>query len=42
MEGENKSFDIDKMFTDVEKAFEKYNSVDLGNIFEDAQRCEGW
>ena len=35
MESVNKSFDVNEVFSGVEKSFEKYNSVDSGNIFED-------
>ena len=34
MESVNKSFDVNEVFADVKKSFEKYNSVDSGNIFE--------
>ena len=34
MESVNKSFDVNEVFGGVEKSFEKYNSVDSGNIFE--------
>lgn len=37
MESANKSFDVNEVFSGVEKSFEKYNSVDSGNIFEDAK-----
>ena len=37
MESVNKSFDVNEVFSGVEKSFEKYNSVDSGSIFEDAK-----
>ena len=40
MESVNKSFDVNEVFSGVEKSFEKYNSVDSGNIFEDAKLCK--
>ena len=39
MESEKKSFDVNEVFSGVEKSFEKYNSVDSGSIFEDAKLC---
>ena len=39
MESVNKSFDVNKVFADVEKSFEKYKSVDLDDIFEEAKVC---
>ena len=35
MESVNKSFDVNEVFSGVEKSLEKYDSVDSGNIFED-------
>ena len=35
MESVNKSFDVNEVFSGVEKSLEKYESVDSGNIFED-------
>ena len=32
-------FDVNKVFADVEKSFEKYKSVDLDDIFEEAKVC---
>ena len=42
MESVNKSFGVDKVFADVEKSFEEYNSVSSGkgNIFEKGEACE--
>ena len=40
MESVNKSFDVNEVFSGVEKSFEKYNSVDSGSIFEDAELCK--
>ena len=40
MESVNKSFDVNEVFAGVEKSFEKYNSVDSGSIFEDAELCK--
>ena len=40
MEGVNKSFDVNEVFSGVEKSLEKYESVDSDNIFEDAKLCE--
>ena len=40
MESVNKSFDVNEVFSGVEKSFEKYNSVDSGSIFEDAELHE--
>ena len=37
MESVNKSFDVNEVFSGVEKSLEKYNSVDSGSIFEDAE-----
>ena len=37
MESVNKSFDVNKVFAGVEKSFEKYNSVDSGNLFENGK-----
>ena len=37
MESVNKSFDVNKVFGGVEKSFEKYKSVNSGNLFEDAK-----
>ena len=37
MEGMNKSFDVNEVFSGVEKSFEKYNSVDSGNLFENGK-----
>ena len=31
---------VNKVFDGVEKSFEKYNSVDSGSIFEDAELCK--
>ena len=39
MESVNKSFDVNEVFADVEKSFEKYKSVDLDDIFEEAKVC---
>ena len=39
MESVNKSFDINKAFSVVEKSLEKYKSVDLDDIFEEAKVC---
>ena len=35
MESVNKSFDVNEVFSGVEKSFEKYNSVDSGSISEE-------
>ena len=35
MEGVNGLFDVNKMFSGVEKAFKEYKSVDSGKISED-------
>ena len=40
MKSVNKSFDVNEVFSGVEKSFEKYNSVDSGSIFEDAKLCK--
>ena len=40
MESVNKSFDVNEVFSGVEKSLEKYNSVDSGSIFEDAKLCK--
>ena len=40
MESVSKSFDVNEVFSGVEKSFEKYNSVDSGSIFEDAKLYE--
>ena len=40
MEGVNKSFDVNEVFSGVEKSLEKYESVDSGSIFEDAKLYE--
>ena len=40
MESVNKSFDVNEVFADVKKSFEKYNSVDSGNIFEKGKAWE--
>ena len=37
MESVNKSFDVNEVFSGVEKSFEKYNSVDSGNLFENGK-----
>ena len=37
MESVNKSFDVNEVFSGVEKSFEKYKSVDSGSILEDAK-----
>ena len=37
MESVNKSFDVNEVFSGVEKSLEKYESVDSGSIFEDAK-----
>ena len=39
MESVNKSFDVNEVFADVEKSFEKYKSVDLDDIFEEGKVC---
>ena len=39
MESINKSFDVNKAFSGVEKSLEKYKSVDLDDIFEEAKVC---
>ena len=36
MESVNKSFDVNEVFSGVEKSFEKYNSLDSDSISEDA------
>ena len=40
MESVNKSFDVNEVFSGVEKSFEKYNSVDSGSISKDAELCK--
>ena len=40
MESVNKSFNVNEVFSGVEKSFEKYKSVDSGSIFEDAKLCK--
>ena len=40
MERMNKSFDVNEVFSGVEKSFKEYNSVDSGSIFEDAELHE--
>ena len=40
MESVNKSFDVNEVFSGVEKSLEKYESVDSGSIFEDAKLYE--
>ena len=40
MESVNKSFDVNEVFSGVEKSFEKYNSVDSGSISKDAELHE--
>ena len=37
MESVNKSFDVNEVFSGVEKSLEKYNSVDSGSISKDAE-----
>ena len=37
MESEKKSFDVNEVFSGVEKSFEKYNSLDSDSISEDAE-----
>ena len=37
MESVNKSFDVNEVFSGVEKSLEKYESVDSGSISEDAE-----
>ena len=37
MESVNKSFDVNEVFSGVEKSLEKYESLDSGSIFEDAK-----
>ena len=37
MESVNKSFDVNEVFDGVEKSYEKYNSVDSGNLFENGK-----
>ena len=37
MESVNKSFDVNEVFSGVEKSFKEYNSVDSGSISEDAK-----
>ena len=39
MESVNKSFDVNEVFANVEKSFEKYKSVDLDDIFEECKVC---
>ena len=39
MESVNKSFDVNEVFSGVEKSFEKYKSVDLDDIFEEGKVC---
>ena len=39
MESVNKSFDVNEVFANVEKSFEKYKSVDLDDIFEEGKVC---
>ena len=39
MESVNKSFDVNEVIANVEKSFEKYKSVDLDDIFEEAKVC---
>jgi len=39
MESVNKSFDVNELFANVEKSFEKYKSVDLDDIFEEGKVC---
>ena len=39
MESVNKSFDVNEVFADVEKSFEKYKSVNLDDIFEEGKVC---
>ena len=39
MEEVNGSFDVNEVFSGVEKSFEKYKSVDLDDIFEEAKVC---
>ena len=40
MESVNGSFDVNKVFSDVEKSFKEYNSVHSGNIFEKGEAWE--
>ncbi len=40
MESVNKSFDVNEVFSGVEKSLEKYKSVDSGSILEDAKLHE--
>jgi hypothetical protein len=40
MESVSKSFDVNEVFSGVEKSLEKYESVDSGSIFEDAKLYE--
>ena len=40
MKSVNKSFDVNEVFSGVEKSFEKYNSVDSGSISKDAELHE--
>ena len=40
MESVNKSFDVNEVFSGVEKSLEKYESVNSGSIFEDAKLYE--
>ena len=37
MESVYKSFDVNEVFSGVEKSFEKYNSLDSDSISEDAE-----
>ena len=37
MESVNKSFDVNEVFSGIEKSFKEYNSVDSGNISENAK-----
>ena len=39
MESVNKSFDVNEVFSGVKKSLEKYKSVDLDDIFEEAKVC---
>ena len=36
----DESFDVNEVFSGVEKSLEKYDSVDSGSIFEDAKLCK--
>ena len=40
MESVNKSFDVNEVFADVEKSFEKYKSVNSGDAFEKIKAWE--